>query len=279
MFKRHYIWWLNGKLQVNKLEKRSFNKDLPVLLLCVPGNCRRTKMAFCPFSRERNWHNLRMASSDSQIDKPQHGCPKRAELPHVNINTGAQGIITERAETSETFWGQFEVSQRFCFEAENNFGIMRTCMGSYLCLCHQLQQMFAWHPMHLLTHDCNKHEIEMCPKYQPQGTTLQSAAIWHHCSNLKWRCVFVLSGHSPQGGKKFFSSTTYFLISLDEKKEIQKSLCSLRSGLVGAWISNLKKTKNSLKSSTFWHIPIRGSHLRMPAWLPYSHSFIHLSVL
>ena len=60
-------------------------------------------MAFCPFSRERNWHNLRMASSDSQIDKPQHGCPKRAELPHVNINTGAQGIITERAETSETF--------------------------------------------------------------------------------------------------------------------------------------------------------------------------------
>ena len=44
-----------------------------------------------------------MASSDSQIDKPQRGCPKRAELPHVNINTGTQGIITERAETSETF--------------------------------------------------------------------------------------------------------------------------------------------------------------------------------
>ena len=31
-----------------------------------------------------------MASSDSQIDKPQHGGPKRAELPDVNINTGAQ---------------------------------------------------------------------------------------------------------------------------------------------------------------------------------------------
>ena len=37
-----------------------------------------------------------MASSDSQIDKPQRGRPKRAELPDVNINTGAQSINTER---------------------------------------------------------------------------------------------------------------------------------------------------------------------------------------
>ena len=37
-----------------------------------------------------------MASSDSQIDKPQCGHPKRAELPDVNINTGAQSINTER---------------------------------------------------------------------------------------------------------------------------------------------------------------------------------------
>ena len=37
-----------------------------------------------------------MASSNSQIDKPQHGCPKRAELVDVNINTGAQSINTER---------------------------------------------------------------------------------------------------------------------------------------------------------------------------------------
>ena len=28
-----------------------------------------------------------MASSDNQIDKPQCGHPKRAELPDVNINT------------------------------------------------------------------------------------------------------------------------------------------------------------------------------------------------
>ena len=40
---------------------------------------------------------LNMASSNSQIDKPQCGCPKRAELPDVNINTGAQSINTERA--------------------------------------------------------------------------------------------------------------------------------------------------------------------------------------
>ena len=39
-----------------------------------------------------------MASSDSQIDKPQRGCPtKRAELPDVNKNTGAQSVNTERA--------------------------------------------------------------------------------------------------------------------------------------------------------------------------------------
>ena len=33
-----------------------------------------------------------MTSSDSQIDKTQRGRPKRAELPDVNINTGAQSI-------------------------------------------------------------------------------------------------------------------------------------------------------------------------------------------
>ena len=38
-----------------------------------------------------------MASSDSQIDKPQRGRPKRAELPDVNINTGAQSIDTNWA--------------------------------------------------------------------------------------------------------------------------------------------------------------------------------------
>ena len=37
-----------------------------------------------------------MASRDSQVDKPQHGCPKRDELLDVNINTGAQSINTER---------------------------------------------------------------------------------------------------------------------------------------------------------------------------------------
>ena len=37
-----------------------------------------------------------MASSDSQIDKPQCGHPKRVALPDVNINTGAQSINTEQ---------------------------------------------------------------------------------------------------------------------------------------------------------------------------------------
>ena len=35
-----------------------------------------------------------MASSDSQIGKPQRGRPKRAELPDGNINTSAQSINT-----------------------------------------------------------------------------------------------------------------------------------------------------------------------------------------
>ena len=37
---------------------------------------------------------------DSQIDKPQRGRPKRAELPDVNINTGVQSINTERASSN-----------------------------------------------------------------------------------------------------------------------------------------------------------------------------------
>ena len=41
-----------------------------------------------------------MASSDSQIDKPQRGRPERAELPDANINTGVQSINTERASLS-----------------------------------------------------------------------------------------------------------------------------------------------------------------------------------
>ena len=44
-----------------------------------------------------------MASSNSQIDKPQRGRPKRAELPVVNINTSAQSINTESL-FNITYW-------------------------------------------------------------------------------------------------------------------------------------------------------------------------------
>ena len=37
-----------------------------------------------------------MANIHSQIDKPQRGRPKRAELLYVNLNKGAQSINTER---------------------------------------------------------------------------------------------------------------------------------------------------------------------------------------
>ena len=34
-----------------------------------------------------------MASSNRQINKPQRGRSKRAELPDVNINTGVQSLF------------------------------------------------------------------------------------------------------------------------------------------------------------------------------------------
>ena len=43
-----------------------------------------------------------MASSDSQIDKPQCGRPKRAELPDVNINRRAKHY-TERASLYDMY--------------------------------------------------------------------------------------------------------------------------------------------------------------------------------
>ena len=58
---------------------------------------------FCLFSCENIDINsekcIEMASSNSQIDKPEHGFPKRVELQDINtcINTGAQSINTERA--------------------------------------------------------------------------------------------------------------------------------------------------------------------------------------
>ena len=44
-----------------------------------------------------------MASSGSQIDKPQCRRPKRAEVPDVNLKTGTQSINTERASLALVF--------------------------------------------------------------------------------------------------------------------------------------------------------------------------------
>ena len=83
-------------------------------MLCAPSNRRRpfsyhTKMVDFEYSRVLSIFSykkqqltqaqesvLNMACNDSQIDKPQRGRPKRAELPEVNIHTGAQSINTER---------------------------------------------------------------------------------------------------------------------------------------------------------------------------------------
>ena len=71
---------------------------LSVLMLCVPNIYRwqpfsyHTILVFCPFSHEKIDINPEkciwiIESSDNQIDKPQRGCPKRAELPDAKINT------------------------------------------------------------------------------------------------------------------------------------------------------------------------------------------------
>ena len=51
-----------------------------------------------------------MAGSDSQIDKPHYGRPKRAEPPDVNINTGAQSINTERASLIKLYFTSDKLS-------------------------------------------------------------------------------------------------------------------------------------------------------------------------
>ena len=44
-----------------------------------------------------------MASDDNQIDKPQRGRPKRAELPDVNINTAHKALILRELLLSPSF--------------------------------------------------------------------------------------------------------------------------------------------------------------------------------
>ena len=83
---------------------KTVKEALSVLMLCAPSNRRWPFSYHTCFVRflvqklaQTQKSALNMARSDSQIDKPQHGRPKRAELPDVNINTGAQSINTERA--------------------------------------------------------------------------------------------------------------------------------------------------------------------------------------
>ena len=102
------------KFKRNTKQKKMapFPLHFSVLMLCAPSNRRRpfsyhAKMAafeyfrvLSVFSWKKNRLKLRksvlnMASSDSQIDKPQRERPKRADLP--DVNTGAQSINMERA--------------------------------------------------------------------------------------------------------------------------------------------------------------------------------------
>ena len=93
-----------------------FKEALSVLIFCVPSNHRwpfsydmkmvdfkyfRAFVHFLVKNKNKKIGNytqksvLNIGSSDSQINKLQHGCPKRIELLDVNINTGVQSINTE----------------------------------------------------------------------------------------------------------------------------------------------------------------------------------------
>ena len=124
------LWRLDAARNFVSLKHLHLNLNLPlsVLMLCAPSNRRR------PFSYEIRVFScfvrfllkkklaytqkgvLNMASSGCQIDKPQCGCPKRAELSDVNTNTGAQSINTERASLMLNFGTSGSCSTYFrCF--------------------------------------------------------------------------------------------------------------------------------------------------------------------
>ena len=81
-----------------------------------------------------------MAISDSQIDKPQNGRPKRAELPDVNINTGAQSINTERA-VSVVYIRNFELLE---IRAKRYLISKRNSEADCRMLYEARKQLMAW---------------------------------------------------------------------------------------------------------------------------------------
>ena len=73
-----------SSLGINALH--AYTQLLAAIFIC---RLRVLIYVFCPFSREKLTQTQKCIEygkySDSQIDKPQAGCPKRAELPDVNI--------------------------------------------------------------------------------------------------------------------------------------------------------------------------------------------------
>ena len=79
-----------------------------------------------------------MVRSDSQIDKPQHGRPKRAELLDVNINTGTQSINSERVSL------KFRVNLRFRDKME------KWCTSSCKRTTNRIGDLFIYEPIKTL---------------------------------------------------------------------------------------------------------------------------------
>ena len=73
-----------------------------------------------------------MASSDSQIDKPQRGRPKRAELPDVNLKTQARKALILREHTYDA-----SISTRGNNVHTNEISISTRTYGGEVFLFHR----------------------------------------------------------------------------------------------------------------------------------------------
>ena len=81
---------------------------------------------------------MSVARSNSQIDKPQCGRPKRDELPDVNINIGAQSINSERVSL------KFRVNLRFRDKME------KWCTSSCKRTTNRIGDLFIYEPIKTL---------------------------------------------------------------------------------------------------------------------------------
>ena len=119
---------------------------------------------FCLFSRGNFFFHIHsekcIASCDSQIDKPQHGCHKRAELLDVNINMGSQTINSEGTSSTESYRSfYFNFSNSLIIqEAKTKDNHKRDGFGNVIKHLHKLAKLSPVSPeVRICLRSCIKH--------------------------------------------------------------------------------------------------------------------------